>query len=508
LADKRATADAGRGCVPARANPPRGTALLITALAAVALLAALVMLGRVHRIDLRIPGDENEGWNAYHAQTALAGGALYPPADSLISNNYPPLSFFVVAALARPSGDCILAGRWLALLSELLVAVNLFSLTRYFCANPAGAALASLAFLLCIGVNAQDYVAMDDPQWLGAALMTTGAVLFLRASERSSRKLEFTSAVLCVTALFVKHNLMALPLALAIWALLVNRRALLGWLLMSLALGFAGVGYALELFGPNFLIDVLHHSRVQSSHKMLLDGMRLLAPLTPLVLCTALLALLAPRAAGTRLVLIYAAISLALGLTFLRGIGTDVNMLFDFVMALCLGAGLLLDALLARLPAASSTLAPAALVLGLAAVAAPMTPRAIAASRALLVAEPRERLAHAGLIETLSAARGPVACEQLSLCYWAGLPFEIDFSNYGKKLHAGAVDPAPLRRRIDAQDFALIETEGPPGGRGKTTWLLGEVLSDLIADRYVRVQQAEDQWILAPRGAPALPVSP
>jgi len=45
-----------------------------------------------------LPLDPNEGWNAYFADAAIHGGVLYPAADALITNNYPPLSFYLVGA--------------------------------------------------------------------------------------------------------------------------------------------------------------------------------------------------------------------------------------------------------------------------------------------------------------------------------------------------------------------------------------------------------------------------
>jgi len=45
----------------------------------------------------------NEPWNAYFADEAIRGEKLYPSRDQFITNNYPPLSFYVVGAAARPS---------------------------------------------------------------------------------------------------------------------------------------------------------------------------------------------------------------------------------------------------------------------------------------------------------------------------------------------------------------------------------------------------------------------
>ena len=58
-------------------------------------------------IDLNI----SEGWNAYNALAILQGRALYPPRSLLIANNYPPLSFYVLAAVTPLFDNAVFAGR-------------------------------------------------------------------------------------------------------------------------------------------------------------------------------------------------------------------------------------------------------------------------------------------------------------------------------------------------------------------------------------------------------------
>ncbi len=50
--------------------------------------------------------------------------------------------------------------------------------------------------------------------------------------------------------------------------------------------------------------------------------------------------------------------------------------------------------------------------------------------------------------------RGDVACERLALCYWAGKPFILDFSNYGQKLRRH--DPAGLAQALRRRAFSAI----------------------------------------------------
>ena len=85
-------------------------------------LALGCLLGFAHVVSvigLHVPLDPNEGWNAAFAQAVLTTGSPYPPPHSLLINNYPPLSFYLVAAVSRLTGDAIVAGRLVALVSLL-----------------------------------------------------------------------------------------------------------------------------------------------------------------------------------------------------------------------------------------------------------------------------------------------------------------------------------------------------------------------------------------------------
>src|SRR5689334_17460647 len=111
-------------------NANRGTAvataLLWGAIAGLAVAWLSAAVGPTYALFRWIPNGYNEGWNAYWADAAWRGRALYPAVDSPISDNYPPLSFYIVGALGRLIGDNVFAGRLLALLSLLAVACNVF----------------------------------------------------------------------------------------------------------------------------------------------------------------------------------------------------------------------------------------------------------------------------------------------------------------------------------------------------------------------------------------------
>ena len=65
----------------------------------------------VYRAFLNVEIENNEGWNTYFADAAMAKMPLYPSADQLITNNYPPVSFYIVGLVGRFIGDPVLAGQ-------------------------------------------------------------------------------------------------------------------------------------------------------------------------------------------------------------------------------------------------------------------------------------------------------------------------------------------------------------------------------------------------------------
>src|SRR6267143_5594612 len=93
-----------------------------TVTVALASLPAIIRI--VRTIPLRVSLDTNEGWNAYQAVAAFAGG-LYPHAPRFFFNNYPPLSFYLVGLAGRWTGDPIVAGRLIACAAFAALAVML-----------------------------------------------------------------------------------------------------------------------------------------------------------------------------------------------------------------------------------------------------------------------------------------------------------------------------------------------------------------------------------------------
>ena len=478
-----------------------GAKRLQAALLAAMLLAVLaVMLGSLHHTFLHVPTDNNEGWNAYHALLAFSGGVLYPPADSLISTNYTPLSFFIVGFAGKLIGDNIIAGRLISILSLLAVSINVFWLTRLLGGERFFAVFASLLFLLYVGTNAAGYVAMNDPQWLGHAFTTLGAVFFLVAQERS-RPMRYVllSSLLCVIGVLIKQNLVVLPLTLFVWSLFNGRRHLLSWTLLSLGIGTILLLPAILKYGPVLLQDIFLHQRVISLRRFELNVIRFVMPLVPLMVYAAILSAAMWRDKRTRFALVYMLIAGALGLFFLSGELCDVNIVFDLIIALCITAGLF-GSYVASVLTANYRQWTAAVALILASVCLPALGQSILDSLERVREDHRVGMAYQDLIGQIAVSPGPVACEMTSLCYWAGKSFELDAHNYLEKIKKGTVAPDLLKKLIDEQFFSYLEATVPPGRtRPTTVSMVGEDLSSDVDAHYILVRQVGEQRLLAPR---------
>ena len=62
------------------------------------------MTRTVLTVPLRLSLNYNEGWNAYHVMQVIRGDALYADAGGFFFNNYPPLSFYLMAVFTRVLG--------------------------------------------------------------------------------------------------------------------------------------------------------------------------------------------------------------------------------------------------------------------------------------------------------------------------------------------------------------------------------------------------------------------
>ncbi len=409
-------------------------AALLLAGAAIVVLAAEPLLS----IPLRIQRNYNEGWLALLAERAVTGGALYPPDGSFIANNYPPLPFYLVGLLGHLTGDDVIAGRLLALAGFLATAACIFAAVRTMTGGRRWASTATAIFLLYGVTLFQGYLAMADPQWLAHAFASLALVLLLRHPDgRPPAGAIVAACVLMLVSGLIKHNLLALPVAVTAWLMWHHRRGMIPWL-GTAALGGGAILAALyAAYGEPVFTGVLGHVRAARLSNILWVPweLRSLLPLAAL----GLLALLRWRSPRTRLVLIFAIIAGVWGLVQRLGDGVTYNAQFEMVIALCIAAGIGLAEMAARArwrPMTAVAAGAAAIALSLPLLF--LTARMVSEAPGNIAGLDGKARQWEALIAETSLRVGPAACERLAVCYWAGKGFELDFFNYGQRLLTGA----------------------------------------------------------------------
>lgn len=454
----------------------------------VVLLAVGCALGLLHIasiIGFHISFDPDEGWNAAFAQLVQTTGSPYPPADSLLTNNYPPLSFYVVAAVTKLTGDAIVAGRLVALAALLATSGGIFAATRIMACSREASALAALLFFAAIGLTS-DYAGMDDPQMLGHAIAIGGLVLIL--SEPRTPQRAVGAAALFVIAGFVKHNLVVLPAATALWLLLADRALARTFVVSGLVFALLGLGLFKQAFGFD-LLSVISSPRAYSVALIWQGFLAWLPWGGPLLIAAGALYAMARHDRYALFALIYAVLAVAAGLYFLGGAGVDANALFDADIALAICAGLLLDVLqysLARLTAV--VIYAATLTCGLLNIEANWTDRSF-------WTEPMrdEREAAAREIAFVHATPGPAFCETMALCYWAGKQPEADVFNLGQTFRTGQKSDDALAAAISNRRYGVVEFEAPD------TIPLTPRISAALRAHYRLALRGDDGFFFVPR---------
>jgi hypothetical protein len=426
----------------------------------VILLVMFVALAAMPAITLflHVPRNNNEGWNAYQAAAAMSGGVLYPPWDAMTADNYPPLSYYVVGLLGLCLGDNIIAGRLIALLALLVTAGNVYRMCRWMGGDRILAAFGMSWFLLAIYSLRPGYIAMNDPQFLALALVSSGAVVFLNANEQRLFRTMLVAAGLVIAGGLVKQNVIALPIALCTWAVFHDRRRL--GLFIVACLGLAAplcvLGYA--LWGQALLDNLLFLPRQGSwwrSIAMTWQIAPVISPFLGLAILGSVLTRPADRATFAGLFLFWSA---ATGFWMLSGAGVNYNVMFDLVLALaigCVAAAVAASKMALPLPVSAKNLRR----LVMSVIAATQIACTLYYYRNP-VARDVDALFHAGdwssLTHQLAQSKGPVACEVLAVCYWAHKPLEVDFFNYGQKLFSGSVSDAAFRGQLNSKYYAFV----------------------------------------------------
>jgi hypothetical protein len=464
--------------------------LVVTALG---LLALLLLAHPFVRAFGLAEVNYNEGWNAVWQLRAASGDRLYS-GQPLLFNNYPPLSFHLIAALSALTHDVVLTGRLVSLVALAMIAGACAFIVRGNGGGRADAALAAICFVLPLLVFYESYVGSNDPQLLGMAFAAWGFALHLTGARSPARAA--LSATLLALAVLTKHNLVAALAVVAADTLLRGsgqcRAAFFG---IGLGVATLAAVLLLQSEGAAFYTQLLAPREWHWGRALDLTSEMLLRHQSGLLL--ALTGLWFLRSTPGWTVLFYIAVATALGAGFSGGAGTAENIWFDLLAGLAIAAGLI-AARLRQIPRGSALAVAAAL----AACAAPMigAPAAFRLdAEGLRGGLARDDSAFVADATFLATQPGPVLCESLLLCLRAGkAPLVDPFNSYQagitRRTAGDAVTTLLTQRR-----FAVVQIRSPRGGEGDRFRNFAPTVYDRLDSDYRLVRTAAMGRFWVPR---------
>ncbi|HEY0687056.1 MAG TPA: hypothetical protein VGD45_32230 [Steroidobacter sp.] len=428
----------------------------------------------------------NEGWNAYHALRVLEGTPLYPVSATEIANNYPPLSFLVVAGVASlmPGQDIVVAGRFVALAALLGTVALLYSMLIAAGTRRWVAAAVALAFYCFVGTWARVYIAMNDPQWLAQVLSLLGAWIVWRHSE-SPKALALAAAVMAIAG-FAKPVVLAVPTATFIWLMIYNRRGLMAWLAGAIVTGVMGLALCVWLYGDGFVEGVFKTPRVWSTAVAAanLTGWRNILIVLAVLIGLALWEFFRAerRIPQDRFALWYLLAAIGWTAAMMFGDGISINALFEPIIASCLVVGLALERMLRSQSRLLGTLFVPHVVLAAVGMFICLGAyQRVGVALEELGALDQRRRDTAEAVEALSQVKGPVACEQLLLCFWADKHVPFDFFNFGQRIALDTEAREGFIQQVDGRNYAALQFIRP---QSLGSFRLPQPVNDAIARNY------------------------
>jgi hypothetical protein len=396
-------------------------------IALLAVLAIYFMVWPVWRAGFPIEIAQNEGWNAYHADAAMGAAPLYPSTDTLIVNNYPPLSFYVVGGLAQVFGDALYVGRVLSLIAVVALGGLIAGVIRQLGAGRAGAAIGGLWFVAVMARSFTRFVGMNDPQLVGHVMMM-GALAWFMAREARGKSV--VPPILAMAAAgFYKHNIAAVPLTALIWLAIKDWRRAVVPIAVGAGAAALGLMICVAIYGDVFLAN-LFTARAYRVMRAI-NGLGRLQWILPALVLWGIWVAAERKTSAARFTALFVAIGFAEYVVQWTGEAILDNAQFDLVIATAVGLGLAFDRVgkTAFGQRHGETAARAVIVLIVAA-------RLVATLRiepALVLFDPDYRAQYFANAQVAreEAARiakiaGPVACDSKVVCRLAGKPFAYD----------------------------------------------------------------------------------
>jgi len=434
--------------------------------AAMAMLAALYAAWPIWRALFPLEIDIDEPWNAYWADAVREGRPLYPHPGALIVNNYPPLSFYIIAALSAISFDAVYVGRALSLAAVAITGVAVAACIRQLGGARLAAAFGGFWFCATMMRCFPDYVGKNDPH-LPALAVTVMALAWLLQRQARGRAAE-PAILLMALAGFYKHNLIATPISAMLWLGLQDRRAGLRAFLIGASFAAAGLLLCAAVYGSNFIAQLLF-SR-EHSVRWLPDAVAKLQWIAPALAISVVWACYDWKSKAARFTAIFIAVSLLSYCVQKLGKAIGSNAQFELVAATAVALGMAFSrasVLPMALPwgAQANRLMISAIVIARLVLTTDVEPYLILASPDYRRQFYASTLVAKSEIERIRNNPGPVYCSIMTICRQAGKPYVYDAFAIEQRLALGRLAPSEASAKIAAQGirFEIIDRRAEAG---------------------------------------------
>ena len=414
----------------------------------------------VYRAFLNVEIENNEGWNAYFADAAMGKMPLYPSTDQLITNNYPPLSFYIVGLVGRFIGDPVLAGRLLSLVAVVAIAMAIALSVRRLGGSGVAARISGAFFVAMMSRFFMPYVGMNEPQLFAEAIMAFGFLWFLIA--RSNDRGYVGPVLVMALAGFVKHNIIAMPLTAFLWLGLHRRREAVKCLCVAAIAIVTGTAICYALFGRNFFLNILCPRDYSLKRSLWVGDLEWVS--VGLVFC---LYNAWARRRDVNVQLCSCLIAIAAGSYLLQksGAGVAINAQFDLVIAVAMGLGLAFTQVSLWPVARPLRLEQAQAILLLAVCVRLLASKQLQPVRLIFDSSFRNEIvmrerAMTDSVERVRRIPGDVTCgRNMLVTYRAGKPFAVDAFNVQQRILAGALPKDAVAARVAAGTLTIVEVD-------------------------------------------------
>jgi len=206
-----------------------------------------------------------------------------------------------------------------------------------------------------------------------------------------------------------------------------------------------------------------------------------IAPLHLYLTAAFLLVLLSYNRSSTLLIGLYVLVAGIWGLFISGGDGIWHNAIFDLIIAVVIAGGLFIGTFAHQCRGRWSrrSITHVLIVISFLPILLKI-PSMVSDLKRALITLPKSEQVVAGDIDFIAEQEGPVLCENLALCYWAGKAFEVDFFYLGQKLKADLVSESAIIASIENHSFSVIQTDKETG----TSFQLPKPINDAVLKEY------------------------